>query len=238
MILGSGCRLPTGQRQVQPSIETALRIREMTALFWPSGVGEEQACHHTIDAVMMTILAEIIFRFLIAYREQPYSSYGVRGSVTSDGQMSCAFGDARAKPCCVTNVKPLLDFALAPTAGQTPQQKFRIGHGQWNLRCEPSNIPREKLHADKDVTSFARQSATDVADRVSRLQYLRGGRALEIVPEECTSSLQNSLKHDLASRPHQCGNPMFWWITERTKAMRCLLQFDSCAVSVRRVSLF
>ena len=246
MVLGADsqdCRLPTGQRQdQQPSTATLRQIREMTVLFWPGGAGEEQACHTTIDKVMLTVLAEIIFRFLIAHRELPYSSCGVKGAVSSDGQISTALGAAGVKPCCVRNVKPLLDFALAPTAGQTPQQKFRIGHSQWNVRTEPSNIPREKLHAeqkmkskksDKDVSSFARQAATDVAARVSRLQYQRGGRALEIVPEKCTSSLRNSLKQDTTRRPHQCGNPMFRWITEHLKATRCLLQLDSCAVSVR-----
>ena len=152
MILGSDCRLLTGQRQVQPSMETALPIREMTALFWPSGVGEEQACHDTIDAVMMTILAEIIFRSIFAYREQPYSSCGVRGSVISDGQISCAFGDARHVPCCVTNVKPLSDFALAPTAGQNRSRHFALGTAN-GICGEPSNIPREKLHADQKIKS-------------------------------------------------------------------------------------
>ena len=241
------CRLPTGQRQDQPASRATLsRIREMTVMFWPGGDGEEQACHTMVDQILLTALAEVIFRFLIAHRELPYSSCGVKGAVTSDGQISGALGAAGAKPCCVRNVQPLLDFALAPTAGQTPQQKYRIGHSQWNLRTEPSNIPREKLHAeqkmkakktDKDVSGFARQASTDVASRVSRLQYARGGRALEVVPAECTSSLMKSLKEDMAPRPHQCGNPMFSWITERMKAMRFFLygviEIDSCAVSVR-----
>ena len=37
---------------------------------------------------------------------------------------------------------------------------------------------------DKSATSYARQAATDVAGRVSRIQYFRGGRALEIAPEK------------------------------------------------------
>ena len=74
---------------------------------------------------------------------------------------------------------------------------------------------------DKDVTSFARQAATDVASRVC-LQYLRGGRSLEVVPEECSLTLRQSLQEGVAFRPQQCGNLMLPWISEHVEDIHAL----------------
>ena len=49
-----------GQHHDQPCL-TARRIRELTAMFWPVGVGEEGECNETIDKVILTLLAEVIF---------------------------------------------------------------------------------------------------------------------------------------------------------------------------------
>ena len=89
----SGYFVTTHQVQDHPVTPTALRyVREVTVLFWPDVAGEEEACHMMVDKVILTLLAEMIFRFLLAHREEPYSSCGVRGAQPSDGQIQDVLG--------------------------------------------------------------------------------------------------------------------------------------------------
>ena len=186
-----------------------------------------------IASVLTFLIAEVIFRFLLAHREEPYASCGIKGMASTDGQVQGAFNTLRRAPCCVAGIAPLLKYALAPDlAGASAVDKYRVGHDQWNLRCEPSNIPREKLHAeqrfqskscDRKPASFANQAATSVAGAVERLHYLRGGRSLQHETSVVCAAFKDSVSGEPThSRPTQIGNPAFAWISERLPANLCL----------------
>ena len=214
--------------------KTLAWLEQLTHLFWPAG--GERECSDTIANVLSTLIAEVSFRFLLAHREEPYLSCGIKGQAPTDGQVQRAFNTLRSRPSCVDGIMVLLEYSLAPDAsGVSAADRYRVAHGQWNLRCEPTNIPREKLHAeqrfqskktDRHPTTYARQAATSVACCVSRLKYFRGGRSLEHATQDRCEDFKASVILDgraVHSRPRQTGNPLFSWVSERLQAICVLL---------------
>ena len=213
--------------------KTLVFLQQLTHDFWPAG--GEQECAEMISNVLSTLICEVSFRFL-GHRFEPYSSCGIKGQAPTDGQIQRVFNTLRTSPCCLADVMALVDYSLAPDAtGVSSADRYRIAHAQWNLRCEPTNIPREKLHAeqrfqskktDRHPTTYARQAATSVAAGVSRLQYFRGGRSLEVAPQDSCEAFKQSvggggrIKH---SRPHSVGSPAWAWAQEQKEKASCVL---------------
>lgn len=187
------------------------------------------------DKVCLTLFAELVHRFWLKHRCEPYRSCPLPG-VFPEPSKAQFLTASRTPTCCRRNSLALVQYSKLGIPDTSPLQLYGVVFHQWNARVQPATIPVEKIHCEqrnrlrkwqRESVSFARQAGAEVCQHLQKIWFARGGRHLHLLNASYQYAKDMSegkkSQQDGPKRPNQFGNLAYSWISGQMTEQDCNL---------------